>query len=131
MFHALGTHARWWACCHHILGTHRSHPRHVPHARDGAHPSCTSDASGACSTCQMVGMLPPHPGNMQKLSRTCSTHPGCVARARDMFSMFPGCGGGMPTMWHVSPAHGTCPRRVRHILCTERVLDTRLGCALS
>src|SRR6266481_2186273 len=42
VFHTPGTHARQWVCCPHILGTHKSHPGHVAHAWDGAHPSCAS-----------------------------------------------------------------------------------------
>src|SRR6266481_5394440 len=46
---------------------HRTSPMcrgRVPHARD---------------VFQMVGTLPPHPGNMQKVSQACATCPGCVA----------------------------------------------------
>ena len=40
----------------------------VPHAGD---------------TCRMVGTLPPHPGNMQKLSRVCATCLGwCMSQSR-------------------------------------------------
>src|SRR6266481_3449114 len=78
VFHMLGTRAGWWACCPHILGTCRSHPRHVPHAWDSACPS--------------------------HMSRT---HRGHVPHTGDMFSVFPGCGGSVPTMWHMSPACGT------------------------
>src|SRR6266481_6077294 len=66
MFHAPGTHARWWACCPHILGTHRSCPGDTqkPSWACGTYPGqcmsqsriqdtfCTqnvSDASGVCS----------------------------------------------------------------------------------
>src|SRR6266481_438908 len=158
MFHVPGMHAGWWACCPHILGTCKSRPRRVAHARDGARPSHASRTRRgrvprAGDACHVVGTLPPHPGNTLNASRARATHPGRVAHihaqnaswtrdwdvhrpgrvphAWDGFCTFPGCGGSVPTTWHASPARGTRPRRVGRVLRAERVLDARLGHALS
>src|SRR6266481_5876804 len=66
MFHALGTCARWWACCPHILGTCKSCPGCVAHAQDSAHPSRTSRMHQRC-----VPHAGTHSGPSQDVGMAC------------------------------------------------------------
>src|SRR6266481_52485 len=117
---------------------HPTHRGHVPRAGD---------------TCQMVGTLPPHPGDTQKPSRACGTHLGqCTSQSRvqdvlcaQNMSNASGacstCRGHVPHGRHAAPTsweHAECVPGMCHTsqMChahthAECILDVRLGHAPS
>src|SRR6266481_6077377 len=130
MFHAPGTCAGWWARCPRILGTCRILPGHVPHAWDGACPSRASRTRSAHRTrvtrrgrvpragdaCRMVGMLPPHPGNLQKLSQAFGTRPGRLLRVPRMWGQHAHHLACVPGAWNTPPTRRTCTHALRHVI---------------
>src|SRR6266481_5360191 len=90
---------------HHIVESPLQCPGHVPHTGD---------------TCQMVGMLPPHSWNMQRLSRACGTCLGqCTSQLhiQDVFCMQNTCNASWTCsmcLGHVPDGGHTAPTSCEH-----------------
>src|SRR6266481_3652145 len=86
--------------------------------------------------CQMVGTLPPHPGNMQKLSQACGTCLGwCTSQSRiqDTLGVCSTCQGHVPDSGHTAPTsweHTKAVPGVWHFPGTVHIPVTHPGCVL-